>query len=135
MPADRENFDVLIKGASVLTAEPARPFLRDAVIGLKGDRIALVDERNAAGDRLQANRLLDATGHLITPGFVNVHTHALLTLARGMSEDMGFAPAYTPGVPHAPDIREDEAVALARLGALEAMLFGSTLINDMHVHA
>jgi 5-methylthioadenosine/S-adenosylhomocysteine deaminase len=135
MPAERENFDVLIKGASVLTAEPSRPFLKDAVIGLKGDRIALIDERNAAGDRLQAKQVLDATGHLITPGFINVHTHALLTLARGMSEDRGFAPAYTPGVPHAPDIREDEAVALARLGALEAMLFGSTLINDMHVHA
>jgi 5-methylthioadenosine/S-adenosylhomocysteine deaminase len=135
MPPERENFDVLIKGASALTAEPARPFLKDAVIGLKGDRIVLVDERTAADDRLQAKRVLDATGHLITPGFVNVHTHAVLALARGMSEDMGFAPAYTRGVPHAPDVREDEAVALARLGALEAMLFGSTLINDMHVHA
>jgi 5-methylthioadenosine/S-adenosylhomocysteine deaminase len=52
-----------------------------------------------------------------------------------MTEDMGFAPAYTPGVPHPPDVREDEAVALARLTALEAMLFGSTLMNDMYVHA
>jgi 5-methylthioadenosine/S-adenosylhomocysteine deaminase len=135
MHAEREIFDVLVKGASVLTTEPDRPFLSDAVIGLKGDRIALIEERTEASERLQAKKLIDAAGHLVTPGFVNVHTHALLTLARGMSEDMGFAPAYTPGVPHAPDIREDEAVALARLGALEAMLFGSTLINDMHVHA
>jgi 5-methylthioadenosine/S-adenosylhomocysteine deaminase len=52
-----------------------------------------------------------------------------------MTEDMGFAPAYTPGVPHAYDVREDEAVALARLGALEALKFGSTLINDMYIHA
>ena len=79
--------------------------------------------------------MIDARGHLATPGFVNVHTHAVLSLARGMTEDMGFAPAYTPGVPHAYDITEDEAVALGRLTALEAMLFGSTIINDMYIHA
>jgi 5-methylthioadenosine/S-adenosylhomocysteine deaminase len=135
MPAEREVLDVLIKGASALTAEPTRPFLKDAVIGLKGDRIALIEERTGTGDQIQAKRVFEVAGHLVTPGFVNVHTHAVLALARGMTEDMGFAPAYTRGVPHAPDIREDEAIALARLTALEAMLFGSTLINDMHVHA
>ena len=66
---------------------------------------------------------------------MNVHTHALLCVLRGVSEDMGFAPAYTRGVPHGHDIRPDEAVALARLGALEAMLFGCTLVNDSYVHA
>jgi 5-methylthioadenosine/S-adenosylhomocysteine deaminase len=48
---------------------------------------------------------------------------------------MGFAPAYTPGVPHAYDLTEEEAVALGRLTALETMLFGSTIINDMYIHA
>jgi 5-methylthioadenosine/S-adenosylhomocysteine deaminase len=72
---------------------------------------------------------------VITPGFVNVHTHAILTMARGMAEDMGFAPAYTPGVPKGSDVRPAEARALARLGALEALLFGSTLVNDTYVHA
>jgi 5-methylthioadenosine/S-adenosylhomocysteine deaminase len=73
--------------------------------------------------------------HLIIPGLVNVHTHTILTMVRGVAEDMGFAPAYTPGVPHGHEVTPDEAVALARLGALEAMLFGSTLINDSYVHA
>jgi 5-methylthioadenosine/S-adenosylhomocysteine deaminase len=69
------------------------------------------------------------------PGLVNVHTHAILSMVRGVAEDLGFAPAYTPGIPHGHDVTPDEAVALARLGALEAMLFGSTLINDTYVHA
>jgi 5-methylthioadenosine/S-adenosylhomocysteine deaminase len=84
---------------------------------------------------LTARRSVDCTGRVITPGFVNVHTHAILTMARGMAEDMGFAPAYTPGVPRGSDVRPDEARALARLGALEALLFGSTLINDTYVYA
>src|SRR5204862_4066660 len=72
---------------------------------------------------------------VLTPGFVNIHTHAVLAMVRGMTEDLGFAPAYTPGVPHCYDVTEEEAAALARLTAVEAMLFGSTLINDMYTHA
>ena len=74
-------------------------------------------------------------GRVITPGLVNVHTHANLSMVRGVAEDLGFAPAYTPGIPQGHMVREDEAYAIARLGALEALLFGSTLINDTFVHA
>jgi 5-methylthioadenosine/S-adenosylhomocysteine deaminase len=127
-------FDILIRGCTALTAEPGKPTIDDAVIGIRGNRLALI--ATAAGQEgLEARRVIDAAGHVATPGFVNVHTHAVLSLARGMTEDAGFAPAYTPGVPHAYDVREDEAVALGRVAALEAMLFGSTLINDMYVHA
>ncbi len=131
---DASPFDVLIRGATALTADPNMPVIEDAVIGIRGDRLALVG-RAAENASLEARRTIEADGHVATPGLINVHTHAVLAFARGMTEDLGFAPAYTAGVPHAYDVREDEAVALARLFALEAMLFGSTLINDMYVHA
>jgi 5-methylthioadenosine/S-adenosylhomocysteine deaminase len=127
-------FDILIRGCTVLTSDPAQPVIDDAVIGIRGDRLAVVAKTSDA-QGLQANRVIDGRGHVATPGFVNVHTHAVLALARGMTEDAGFAPAYTAGVPHAYDIREDEAVALARVTALEALSFGSTLINDTYIHA
>jgi 5-methylthioadenosine/S-adenosylhomocysteine deaminase len=126
--------DLLIRGGTALTSDSARPIIAEVAIGIRGDRIALIGDSTDA-ERIEARRVIDARGHLATPGFVNVHTHAVLSLARGMTEDMGFAPAYTPGVPHAYDITEDEAVALGRLTALEAMLFGSTIINDMYIHA
>jgi 5-methylthioadenosine/S-adenosylhomocysteine deaminase len=131
---DTPSFDILIRNCTALTGEPGQDAIENAVIGIHGDRLALVARAEETG-ALDAHRVIDADGHLATPGFINVHTHAVLSFARGMTEDAGFAPAYTPGVPHAYDVREDEAVALARLGALEALLFGSTLINDMYVHA
>src|SRR5204862_4241167 len=72
---------------------------------------------------------------VLTPGFVNIHTHAVLAMVRGMTEDLGFAPAYTPGVPHCYDVTEEEAAALARLTAVEAMLLDrkSTRLNSSHV--
>jgi 5-methylthioadenosine/S-adenosylhomocysteine deaminase len=126
--------DLLIRHATALTSDPAMPMIADAAIGILGDRLVLVGPSSAASG-MDARRVIDARGHLATPGFVNVHTHAVLSLARGMTEDLGFAPAYTPGVPHAYDITEDEAAALARLAALDSMLFGSTIINDMYIHA
>lgn len=127
-------FDIVIRGCTVLTGEPDQGVIDNAVIGIHGDRLALIAHADEA-EPVAAHRVIDARGYLATPGFINTHTHAVLSFARGMTEDAGFAPAYTRGVPHAYDVREDEAVALARVGALEALLFGSTLINDMYVHA
>ena len=127
-------FDLLVSGAVALTGNADRPVIEDAVIGIQGERLAFVASASEAGT-VPATRVIDASGFVVTPGFVNVHTHTILCMVRGVAEDMGFAPAYTPGVPHGHDVTPDEAVALARLGALEAMLFGSTLINDSYVHA
>ncbi|MCC5999664.1 MAG: amidohydrolase family protein [Pararhodobacter sp.] len=126
------KYDLLIEGATVLTGDPAQPVLAPGRIGVRGDRLALVGP--AIGPAPAAAEVIRAEGHVVTPGFVNVHTHAILTMVRGVAEDMGFAPAYTPGVPHGHEVTEGEAVALARLGALEALKSGSTLINDSYVH-
>jgi len=128
-------YDLLIRGATVLTDDAARPQIDDALIGIRGQRLALLAAASEVTPAPSARRTLDVPGHVVTPGFVNVHTHTILCMVRGVAEDMGFAPAYTPGVPHGHDVTPDEARALAQLGALEALLFGSTLINDSYVHA
>ncbi len=135
MSAPPLALDLLLHGGIALTSDPGQPLIEDALIGIRGDRLALVTTAASAPPGLTARRRVDCAGRVITPGLVNVHTHAILTMARGMAEDMGFAPAYTPGVPRGSDVRPDEARALARLGALEALLFGSTLVNDTYVHA
>lgn len=129
-----EGLDLLIHGLPILTAEAEQPLIADGVMGIRGGRIVLLAEAATMGSLPPAERVIDGRGLLATPGFVNVHTHTILTMVRGVAEDMGFAPAYTPGVPHGHDVRPEEAIALARLGALEALLFGSTLINDSYVH-
>ncbi len=124
--------DLLIHGATILTGDPARPRVDGGYVHVVGDRIAAIGAGEPPSS-IGATRI-DASGQVVIPGLVNIHTHAILTMVRGVAEDMGFAPAYTPGVPHGHEVTPEEAVALARLGALEAMLFGSTLINDTYVH-
>lgn len=129
------DLDLLLSGATVLTADPSRPLIQNARIGVRRDRIAMLDSNVTTAGQVTVARTLDCTGRVVIPGLINIHTHAALTYVRGVAEDLGFAPAYTPGLPTATDMLPEDARALARLGALEALLFGSTLINDSYVHA
>ena len=66
----RVEFDLIIKNGSVIdgTGAPARP----ADVGITGDRIVAIDNLEAA----QAAETIDATGRVVSPGFVDVHIHS-----------------------------------------------------------
>ena len=124
--------DLLLSGVTVLTAEADAPVLYEAAIAVRAGRIDWIGP--AAAAPRGARRTLRLPGRVVTPGFVNLHTHSALTMVRGVAMDLGFAPSYTRGLPNAQDLAPDQAAALARLGALEAMLAGSTLIGEHFVH-
>lgn len=128
-----ERFDLVIRGGIAVTNDPQQPVIEDAVIGVRADRIAMVSRRGDA--MVESQQVIDASGHVIIPGLLDIHTHSAMVLLRGMSEDLGFAPAYIPNIPQGPHLSPDDACALARLGALERLRFGITLINDSYVHA
>jgi N-acyl-D-amino-acid deacylase len=69
------DFDVIIRGGDVIdgTGGPRRR----ADVGIVGNRIVAV-EPDLAGT---ATRELDATGRIVTPGFVDIHTHLDAQLA------------------------------------------------------
>jgi 5-methylthioadenosine/S-adenosylhomocysteine deaminase len=129
------SFDLLLTDLTIITVDAAMTVIKDGAIGIIGGRLAWIGPQASLPDGTTALRRLALPGRIATPGLVNVHTHAILTMVRGVAEDLGFAPAYTPGIPHGHDVTPDEAVALSRLGAVEALLFGSTLVNDTYVHA
>ncbi|WP_240512227.1 amidohydrolase family protein [Pseudoruegeria sp. SK021] len=76
--------------------------------------------------------VVDGGGALCLPGLINSHNHSPLMIVRGMVEDLGFAPAYTPGVPQGHWLSEEETLALARLGVMEMLCAGATTIVDYY---
>ena len=132
-PYAAERFDLLLEGATVITCDAAQPPLRGASLGLRDGRIAWIGTE--LPDGIQVGRKMALQGHVITPGFINPHQHAVLSLVRGVAADLGFAPSYTPGLPQGTQVNPEQTRALARLGACEAMMFGSTVLGDHFVHA
>lgn len=76
--------------------------------------------------------VVDCKGALCLPGLVNTHNHSPLMSVRGMVEDLGFAPAYTPGVPQGHWLSAEETQILARLGVMEMLCAGATTIVDYY---
>lgn len=124
--------DTLLTQVTLLTAEPTRPMIVEGAIGINGNRIEWIGAGSDAAP--QARSVLKLPGRVVIPGLINMHTHSALNMVRGVAIDSGFAPSYTKGIPNAADLTPEDAIALARLGALEAMLFGSTLIGEHFVH-
>jgi cytosine/adenosine deaminase-related metal-dependent hydrolase len=81
------NVDLLIANAIVVTMDKDRRIFRGAV-AVKGNRIAaLLPEE--LGPVPEAARTIDAAGHAVIPGLINVHDH-LRNLAPGVSVAAGL---------------------------------------------
>ncbi len=71
VPAQTSNLDLLIRGGRLVDGTGRAPMLAD--VGIRGERIVFIG--NAAKSRLSAARILDATGMIVAPGFIDPHTH------------------------------------------------------------
>ena len=132
--SELNHFDLFLTGGTILTGNAGQPEIRDGSIGVRDGKITWLGHGTPQSGHT-TKRVLKLAGCVVTPGFVNTHTHSILTMVRGVAVDAGFAPSYTPGIPKGPELNPDQARAFARLGALEALLFGSTVLGDHFAHA
>ncbi len=119
-------------------------------LGLTGGRVLLPDMTVVEADVLvdsdagevldvdpgagrSADETLDATDALVTPGFVNAHTHAAMTLLRGYADDKPLESWLREDVwPAEAELTPEDIVAGARLGMLEMIRSGTTGFVDMY---
>jgi N-acyl-D-aspartate/D-glutamate deacylase len=73
------NHDIIIRNGTVVDGTGA-PAIR-ADVGIKGDRIAEFVQLDDGGIDGNGAREIDAEGRLVTPGFVDIHTHLDAQLA------------------------------------------------------
>ncbi len=77
--------NTLIHHADILTLDAEGRVFRDAAVAISGGMIMAVGEIPA---EFQADEVVDATDHIVMPGFFNAHTHSAMTLFRGYAEDL-----------------------------------------------
>jgi len=126
----------LIKGGTVLSLDPK---VGDFTIGdvlIEGDKIVAVGPALANGDV----ELIDATGLIVMPGFVDSHRHIWEGVLRNIGTDVPLEgrTSYISFVLHklAPAFRPEDAYAgnlVSALGAIDAGI--TTLLDWSHIQA
>lgn len=139
--ADRSNapphavdIDTLIHARWVVPIEPDNTLLEHHAVAVNGGKIVAVLPSNAAKRAYRARREVNLAQHVLLPGFVNLHTHAAMSLLRGYADDL---PLMTWLREH---IWPAEAGALSQrfvydgsmLSAAEMLRGGVTCFSDMY---
>jgi 5-methylthioadenosine/S-adenosylhomocysteine deaminase len=120
---------LVLSGGAVLTVNAADELIAAADLRVEGSRIAALGPAGtlaAPGDTV-----IDCRDTLITPGLVNVHTHAGAALLRGVVEDAPRAFWHAGyAVPGQERLGADDYALSARAACAEFLLNGVTTIAD-----
>lgn len=124
--------DLLITGGVVVTVDDRRRVIDPGAVAITGDRIVEVGSPHDLG-HYRADRIIDATGSAVLPGFVDTHQHLFQYLMRGLGEGLELWPWLSDFMwPVTTHISTAEARIGAQLGAMEAARSGVTTVLDNH---
>ena len=94
-------------------------------------RISAADTQSDAYARHDdSTEVVDCTGKVAVPGFVNMHTHAGMSMMRGVGEDIAFHEWLDRIWKIEADITPDYVYHATRMACLEMIKTGTTTFND-----
>jgi 5-methylthioadenosine/S-adenosylhomocysteine deaminase len=126
--------DLLIEPSWIIPIEPAGAVLEGHALAVdKGRIVALLPVEKAAA-RYAPRELLRLPGKVLLPGFVNLHTHAAMTLLRGYADDLPLMRWLQEHIwpAEAKHLSADFVRDGTLLAAWEMLRGGVTCFNDMY---
>ena len=124
------GYDLVLTGGTVVTLDSERRIIENGTIAVVGNRIAAVGSADSV-DASRAGRVVDCSGTAVLPGFIDCHSHLAQMVIKSLGEGMPVWEWLTKLTFRVADaITLAEAVAGARLAALEAVRAGITCVVD-----
>jgi 5-methylthioadenosine/S-adenosylhomocysteine deaminase len=127
------RFDILITNCSILPLAPGLPeLIRHGYVAVKDGRVASLGTMADLGCEYAADTIIDGSGQLVMPGLVNTHTHAPMTLFRGMADDLPLMAWLHEHIfpAEAKSVNPEMVYWCAKLAAAEMILSGTTTVAD-----
>lgn len=127
-----ERADILITGGTVVTM--AGPNIENGSVAIRDGAIVAVGPSKDVDGRFRAKTTIRAGGHAVVPGFVNAHTHAPMTLFRGIADDRDLMDWLTNFIfpAEAKNVDAEFVRWGTRLAAAEMIRSGTTTFADMY---
>jgi 5-methylthioadenosine/S-adenosylhomocysteine deaminase len=80
--------ELLFINATVLTMDDEMHQYEPGALAIRGDQVVAVGPETELRKTFQAAQVVDCGGKVLMPGLINAHTHAAMTLLRGLADDL-----------------------------------------------
>jgi 5-methylthioadenosine/S-adenosylhomocysteine deaminase len=130
----QEKVDLLITGGTVITMDAQRRVLEDGAVVIRADSIVAVGPRTELEAKYAAAKAINAHGAIVMPGLINGHTHAAMSLFRGIADDLSLDEWLHNYIfpAEARNVTQDFTAWGTRLAILEMLRGGTTTYADMY---
>ncbi len=124
--------DQILNCRWLLPIAPENTILEHHSIAINAGKIIAVAATATIKQEYKSNNNIDLLDHVVTPGFVNSHTHASMNLFRGIADDVDFVDWLTNNILPAEQIvcNEEAIIAGSKLSIAEMLRTGTTCFND-----
>ena len=123
--------DTLISNATVVTMNEKMDVLFGAYLGVTDGKITYLG-KNPPEEKPAT--IVDGTGMVLMPGFVNCHTHLATTVMRALLDDASRAEALEQQLQREAAMDSRSAKAAALMGIAECLRFGITSVSDLYYY-
>ena len=87
-PDDR--IDLIVEGQTVVTMDAIATIVEDGAVAIDDGIIIAIGSRDDIHSQYSAAEVLGGTDRIVMPGLVNGHSHAAMTLLRGVADDLAL---------------------------------------------
>ncbi len=131
-----EFVDTLVEAGWIIPVEPDEVVLEDHALAARDGRIVAILPQEECNRRFKAENRLALPGHAIIPGLVNAHTHAAMSLFRGLADDLPLMSWLNDHIWPAEQKWVSDTFVRdgTRLAVAEMIRGGTTCFNDMYFY-
>ncbi len=118
----------------VITEDPQHRVIENGAVAIVGDHIVAIGSKVEIDAKYQAKQRLDRPEAILAPGLIDTHTHAAMSLFRGIADDLRLQDWLEKFIfpAEAKNVSADFVRWGTRLGCLEMLLGGTTTFTDMY---
>ncbi len=129
-----ESADWIWSARYVITENAQHRVIENGAVAIRGDRIVGVGTKAEIDARFQPKQRLDRPDAILAPGLIDTHTHAAMSLLRGVADDKKLQDWLNNFIfpAEAKNVTTDFVRWGTRLGCLEMLLGGTTTFTDMY---
>jgi len=129
-----ESADWIWSARYVITEDAQHRVIENGAVAVRADRIVGVGTKAEIDAKFQAAHRLDRPDAILSPGLVNTHTHAAMSLFRGIADDKKLQDWLENYIfpAEAKNVTAEFVRWGTRLGCLEMLLGGTTTFTDMY---